>query len=71
MEVFTQKARLDLVEALGLDPKSIQSINIQLDGQQTPTVTIVKYITDDQMKVLGQMLQGFELVEKWAIPLEQ
>jgi hypothetical protein len=67
MEVFGLKAKLAVIEALGLDAHLVTSLKLEMNGKEAPLVTVSMWVRDEQLNRLAEALKGFELVEKWEV----
>jgi hypothetical protein len=68
---FCFQAKRELCEALGVDIKQVYSLKLEMEGQSVPTVTVRMYVTDDKMRLVGEVLKKFQPTEEWELPLEK
>jgi hypothetical protein len=68
---FCLQAKRELCEALGVDIKQVYSLKLEMEGQSVPTVTVRMFVTDDNMRLVGEVLKKFTPSEEWELPLEK
>jgi hypothetical protein len=65
------KGIIELVKAMGLDPKKIREITLNIPVDDVVTIKAVMYPDEEILKKLGRVIhRTFELHEKGALNIE-